>query len=161
MNQEQPRTYEEHEDLDDKTVDEQEPPVEEDAPAIALWNKLMSEFKDKVVQIEDESILFVEKAFDKLRSAQGAFELLQNFRNIQTREAINAQMLEKYDAVLAQYTKEVDLTSSLFHSRKDAPPIYKSYPPVAGAIEWAASLFQSAKEPIMHFRAMGLHSAGD
>ncbi len=34
------------------------------------------------------------------------------------------------------------------------PPVYKNYPPVAGAIAWARSLYLKQKRPIMRFRTM-------
>lgn len=95
---------------------------------------------------------FIEKSFQKLRSAEGAFELVQNFQNIQSRESINQSIDERYKDILAQYTKELDYISAIFHSNKAFPPIYKNYPPVAGAIVWARDLYNRAKKPILRFK---------
>lgn len=100
---------------------------------------------------------FIEQSFQKLRSAEGAFELVQNFQNIQSRESINQSIDERYKDILAQYTKELDHIGAIFHAHKSSPPIYKNYPPIAGAIAWARDLYYRAKRPILRFkvRVMG------
>lgn len=57
--------------------------------------------------IEKEAINFIDESFKKLRSAQGAFDLLQKFKHIRSRQAINKQMLMKFDNILERYEKEV------------------------------------------------------
>lgn len=95
---------------------------------------------------------FIEQSFQKLRSAEGAFELVQNFQNIQSRESINQSIDERYKDILSQYTKELDNIGAIFHAHKSSPPIYKNYPPVAGSIAWARDLYNRAKKPILRFK---------
>lgn len=116
------------------------------------WHTVMQHFRQQVEEIEDMTKSFIEKSFQKLRSAEGAFELVQNFQNIQSRESINQSIDERYKDILAQYTKELDYISAIFHSNKAFPPIYKNYPPVAGAIVWARDLYNRAKKPILRFK---------
>jgi hypothetical protein len=68
----------------------------------------------EVVSIENEAKLFIDESFHKLRSAEGAFELLLNFRNIRSRKSINEQMMSKFKDILFQYEREVDLMDRLF-----------------------------------------------
>lgn len=116
------------------------------------WHTVIQRFGQQVEEIEDMTKSFIEHSFQKLRSAQGAFELVQNFQNIQSRESINRSIDERYKDILRQYTKELDRIDGIFHGLKSAPPIYKNYPPVAGAIAWARDLYNRAKTPILRFK---------
>eukprot|EP00644_Phytophthora_capsici_P007267 jgi/Phyca11/16825/fgenesh1_pg.PHYCAscaffold_22_\ len=118
------------------------------------WESVMVQFREKVSEIENMTRKFIDTSFQKLRSAEGAFDLLQNFQNIQSRESINKQMMEKYKDILMQYTKELEKLEEQFHRHKHRPLVYKNYPPVAGAISWSRSLYLRAKKPILRFRAM-------
>ena len=68
----------------------------------------------EVRSIENEAKAFIDESFHKLRSAEGAFELLLNFRNIRSRESIKEQMKNKFSDILYQYEREVDLMDRLF-----------------------------------------------
>ena len=46
----------------------------------------MDAFNANVASIEEQSIHFIDDAFQKLRSAEGAFELVENFQNVQSRD---------------------------------------------------------------------------
>ena len=67
----------------------------------------MDAFKREVLSIEGEAINFIDESFKSLRSAEGAFDLLLNFKHIRSREAINSQMMKKFNDILVQYEKEV------------------------------------------------------
>lgn len=118
------------------------------------WESVMVQFRDKVSEIENMTRKFIDTSFQKLRSAEGAFDLLQNFQNIQSRESINKQMMEKYKDILLQYSKELEKLDEQFQRYKHRPPVFKNHPPVAGAISWARALYLRAKKPILRFRAM-------
>ena len=78
----------------------------------------MEEFNHEVAEIEVEAKIFINQSFKKLRSAEGAFEMLLRFKNIRSREAINSEMMKKFTDILTQYTKEVDLVYELFQKLK-------------------------------------------
>eukprot|EP00741_Cyanophora_paradoxa_P015322 tig00000194_g14791.t1 len=118
------------------------------------WEAQMSKFNDNVALIEDMTKSFINASFKKLRSAEGAFELLQNFKNIQSRDAINKQMMEKFTDILIQYSKEVDMVKEIFEAHRDKPPVTKNQPPIAGAISWSRSLFYRIKKTIIRFQEM-------
>ncbi|KAJ1496607.1 hypothetical protein HMI55_005950, partial [Coelomomyces lativittatus] len=92
--------------------------------------------------------LFIDTSFKKLRSAEGAFDLLQNMKNVKSRDSINSQMMSKFNDILAQYSKEVDSIDEMFRKKKDDPPLGKNQPRVAGSIQWARSLFYCIKKTI-------------
>ena len=71
------------------------------------WLRLMSWFDAEVLEIEGEAKLLIDKSFQTLRSAKGAFALLQMFRDIKSREAISNLLMHKFRDILLQYQKEV------------------------------------------------------
>ena len=111
----------------------------------------MDEFNHEVAEIESEAKVFINQSFKKLRSAEGAFDMLLRFKNIRSREAINSEMMKKFTDILAQYVKEVDLVFEIFQKFKNAPPLFKNHPPVSGAIAWARFLFKCIKRPMLKF----------
>ena len=67
----------------------------------------MDWFHREVAAIENEARHFIDDSFKTLRSAEGAFDMLLNFRHIRSREAINSQMMKKFNDILLQFGKEV------------------------------------------------------
>lgn len=118
------------------------------------WRTVMTRFQREVKLIEDEANSFIDQSFQTLRSAEGAFDMLHNFKNIRARDAINATMMKKFDEILSTFEKELDNISALFEDNKKDPPIFKSQPPVAGAISWSRSLFQRIKHTVLRFQTM-------
>jgi len=116
------------------------------------WQELIDAFNADVASIEEQSKHFIDDAFQKLRSAEGAFALVENFQNIKSRESINQQFTTLYDEVMEQYMKELASIHGLFDRHKVAPPIYENYPDTAGAIAWARDLYHRAKKPILKFK---------
>ena len=66
---------------------------------------LISEVLDSCLTVEAKR--FIDESFKSLRSAEGAFDMLLKFKHIRSREAINNQMMRKFNDILAQYMKEV------------------------------------------------------
>lgn len=50
---------------------------------------------------------FIDESFMTLRSAEVAFDMLMKYKQMQIRETINKQLMEKFRDVLEQYRKEV------------------------------------------------------
>ncbi|KAG9487629.1 hypothetical protein GDO78_007442 [Eleutherodactylus coqui] len=118
------------------------------------WKLVIDDFKSEVQAIEGEAINFIDESFKTLRSAEAAFDMLLKFKHIRSREAINKQMMMKFNAILEQYCKEVDIVNNLFMKNLENPPLYKNHPPVAGAIYWQRSLFLRIKHTIVRFLEM-------
>jgi dynein heavy chain len=118
------------------------------------WDSLVAKFKERVSQIEEKAIEFLNRSFQNLRSAEGAFKLLQNFKNVKSRELITQKMNEKFVDILTTYGNEVRQLQQLFRAHKDNPPISKSTPAQAGAILWARSIFYKVKRPVLSFKTM-------
>ncbi|TPP46731.1 Dynein heavy chain and region D6 of dynein motor family protein [Leishmania donovani] len=128
------------------------------------WQVVFSGFLTAVTSLDHEVSLFINRIFDDdLRSAESAFELLVSFKRIRTRPDrggnsldISALLLEKTDRILAQYFTEVENVRRIFQDQKEAPPLSKNQPPVAGAIHWSMSLFHRLKKPIVRFQHEGM-----
>ncbi|XP_069475795.1 dynein axonemal heavy chain 10 [Ambystoma mexicanum] len=115
------------------------------------WKAVMENINTEVLAIEGEAKNFIDESFKTLRSAEGAFDMLLKFKHIRSRDAINRQMMMKFNDILAQYCKEVDIVDNLFLKYCDNPPLYKNHPPVAGSIYWERSLFYRIKHIIVRF----------
>ncbi|XP_015274779.1 PREDICTED: dynein heavy chain 10, axonemal [Gekko japonicus] len=116
------------------------------------WRLVMESFKAEVLDIEKEAKNFIDESFKTLRSAEAAFDMLLNFKHIRSREAINKQMMMKFNDILAQYCKELEQVNTIFVNNLANPPLCKNHPPVAGAIYWARSLFFRIKHAIVRFQ---------
>ena len=139
------------------------------------WESIMRKFRGSVAEIEKMTEVFIKESFRKLRSAEGAFELVQNFQKIGADDSndsgggisssaggqpvagssIKQQISNRYDDILEQYVHELESLKQLFLMNKDKPPLCKNYPPVAGSIAWARDLYQRAKRPILRFKNHG------
>lgn len=114
----------------------------------------MFRFREQILQIEDMAKQFIDASFKKLRSAEGAFDMLQNIKNIKSRESINRQLMSKWYEILDQYAREVDTIEEIFKRCKSDPPVAKNQPRVAGAIAWSHSLFNRIKKTIVRFQSL-------
>ncbi|RKO96124.1 hypothetical protein CAUPRSCDRAFT_12174 [Caulochytrium protostelioides] len=115
------------------------------------WDQLMSRFREQVGQIEEMAKQFIDRSFMKLRSAEGAFDLLANIGTIGSRESINSQLMSKWGEILNQFNQELDQVAAIFDEHQAAPPLEKNQPPVAGAIRWSRSLFYRIRQTVIRF----------
>ena len=74
----------------------------------------MARFIETVLQIENKTKKFIDGSFNHLRSAEGAFDLLQKFKNLKSRDSINKQMMDKFSDVLKRYSIELQRTKEIF-----------------------------------------------
>lgn len=118
------------------------------------WEAMMQRFSEQVAQIEELAKSFIDASFKKLRSAEGAFDMLQNIKNLKSRDAINKQLMSKWYEILDQYAFEVDETERIFRKKEANPPISKNLPRVAGSIAWSRSLFFRIKHTILRFQSL-------
>ncbi|KAJ7569126.1 hypothetical protein O6H91_01G062100 [Diphasiastrum complanatum] len=121
------------------------------------WSATVSNFNTEKDIIEHLTKAFIDTSFKKLRSAEGALELLQSFKGIKSEGAINKQMMDKFNDILAQFTKEIELTREIFDRLCVAPPTTRNQPPVAGSINWARCLFGRLRKTMHKFEALGSH----
>jgi dynein heavy chain len=78
------------------------------------WKELYKAFEDAMKQSDSSCQHLINNSFLKLKSSEGAFDLLNKFKNIKTRKAIEDQLTNKYTDVLLGYKKEVGEMETLF-----------------------------------------------
>ena len=79
------------------------------------WEASMSWFYVQVGYLETEAKFFIDECFTVLISAENALEVLLNFKNIKTREAIQQQLLSKFDIIIKQFSKEISIVENIFN----------------------------------------------
>lgn len=129
------------------------------------WEGDMAKFRGNVTEINSRTETFIKESFKKLRSAEGAFELIQSFHNIDTgggggqvsseQNSLKRLISDRYKDILEQYVRELDTVMTIFSANRERPPIYKNFPPLAGAVSWARDLYHRAKRPILRFKKHG------
>jgi dynein heavy chain len=77
------------------------------------WSRVVAEFKNNNEIVNSATRDLIDTSFRKLRSAEGAFELLQNFKSIESKGAIKEQMTNKLNDILDQFSREIDLVRVL------------------------------------------------
>ncbi|EFJ08822.1 hypothetical protein SELMODRAFT_131043 [Selaginella moellendorffii] len=124
--------------------------------AFALqWSATVSNFNIEKENIEHLTKAFIDTSFKKLRSAEGALELLRSFKNIKSEGTINKQMMDKFNDIIIQFTKEIESAREIFDRLSSTPPRTRNQPPVAGSINWARSLFGRLRKTMRKFETGG------
>jgi dynein heavy chain len=117
------------------------------------WRAEMNHFSGQVEAVEDRTQAFIASAFVQLRSAEGAFDFLAKLATIPMRDSLRKLLDRNAINVLVKQRAELTEAVVLFAANKDAPPVYKNCPPVAGAIAWANALYLRQKKPLLRIRA--------
>ena len=118
------------------------------------WRADLLSFETRVGEIETATETFIHGAFATLRSFDGAFNLLEKLREMEMRDSLRDLVHANAGNIVAKARSELADTAALFSSLKDSPPVPKSSPPVAGAIEWANALFLKQKKPILRIKSV-------
>ena len=79
-----------------------------------VWNQLYNNFKTQQITLEHKTMKLIDSTFSDLRSSEGAFDLLNNFKNIETLDEISKRLQKKYTDVLNSYRKELEIYKNLF-----------------------------------------------
>ncbi|XP_028981786.1 dynein heavy chain 10, axonemal [Diachasma alloeum] len=116
------------------------------------WDATMDWFFLEVSYLENDAKFFIDECFMELISAEQALEVLLKFKNMKTRDAIQKQLLTKFDIIMQQFCKEINEVEGIFNQGKRDPPLLRHHPPVAGAIFWERQLFHRLRKPILIFQ---------
>ena len=110
------------------------------------WLVLKNQFHTDNESIKHSTRELIDDSFRKLRSAEAAFELLQSFDSIQSRGAVQQQIMSKAKDIFVQFSREIDIARSIFDVQQQNPPVTRNQPPIAGSIRWSRSLFARIKQ---------------
>ena len=120
----------------------------------ARWRSEVNNFGVKVEEIETRTQAFIAAAFSQLRSAESAFDFLAKLSTIPMRESLRALLDGNAINIVAKARAELAEVVALFEAKKDAPPVWKNVPPIAGAIAWANALYARQKRPVVRIKAI-------
>jgi dynein heavy chain len=67
-----------------------------DKTAQPIWNQLFNSFKSQQNNLENRTMKLIDDTFKDLRSSEGAFDLLNNFKSIETLDEISKKLQRKY-----------------------------------------------------------------
>ena len=115
-------------------------------------SEVMKIFNEKVHYIENISRIFIENSFQKLKSAYGAFQLVERFKEIHSRPSIHRLIEKRYDDIIEQYDRELGHIDKSFQKRRNNPPVAICYNKFSGSIVWAEDLYHKAKRTIIRLR---------
>lgn len=116
------------------------------------WEALTTWFYEQVTFLEDQAKFYIDECFMVLISAENSLEMLLKFKNMKTRAAIQRQLLRKFDVIMQQFSKEINIVENIYHRGKWHPPLLTYHPPVAGAIFWVKQLFHRLRRPVLTFQ---------
>ncbi|GAB1860436.1 Dynein heavy chain 10, axonemal [Camponotus japonicus] len=116
------------------------------------WEAMTAWFYEQVTYLEDQAKFYIDECFTVLINAENALEMLLKFKNIKTRAAIQQQLLRKFDMIMQQFSKEVNIVENIYHRGKRHPPLLTYHPPMAGAIFWVRQLFHRLRRPVLIFQ---------
>ncbi|KAI9220476.1 dynein heavy chain and region D6 of dynein motor-domain-containing protein [Blastocladiella britannica] len=106
-------------------------------------------FKKQITDLEGDLQQFIDNSFDRLSNTEQALLLLEKFGEITD---LQLDLESKHLAVFQQYTKrDLEGIRKMYQKHKDAPPIPRNMPPVAGAIAWARQLYRRIERPMVYF----------
>lgn len=79
------------------------------------WDAMMEWFYLEVSYLENEAKFFIDECFVELISAEQALDVLLKFKNIKTRQAIQEQLLMKFEIIMQQFSKEINQVENIFN----------------------------------------------
>lgn len=116
------------------------------------WEALTAWFYEQVTFLEDQGKFYIDECFMVLISAENSLEMLLKLKNMKTRAAIQHQLLLKFDVIMQQFSKEINMVENIYHHGKWHPPLLTYHPPMAGAIFWVKQLFHRLRRPVLIFQ---------
>ena len=84
------------------------------------WQNVVNGFRAQNETAKAATRDLIDTSFRRLRSAEGAFELLQNFKKIESKGAIKEQMASKLQDILEQFAREIDTVGANFAEHRCA-----------------------------------------
>jgi dynein heavy chain, axonemal len=85
------------------------------------WHTVVHTFHEQNNEAKKATRNLINTSFRRLRSAEGAFELLQNFKKIKSKGAIKEQMESKLHDILDQFSREIDAVTEIFQAERCEP----------------------------------------
>uniref|UniRef100_A0AAQ5ZR96 AAA+ ATPase domain-containing protein n=1 Tax=Amphiprion ocellaris TaxID=80972 RepID=A0AAQ5ZR96_AMPOC len=92
---------------------------------------------------------FMDITFEKIQNTERALDVLKKFERLGIPDL---GIDEKYQRILLNYGRDIEMISKMYMKQKLDPPIGKDLPPVAGRIMWARQLYNRIQVPMDLFQ---------
>ena len=96
---------------------------------------------------------FINSSFENITSTEHALNLLRQFQSILQRDSLKQDLDDKYMVIFQNYGLDLDVVQKIYEKHKNAPPLVRNAPPVAGNIMWSRQLLRRIEEPMKKFAA--------
>ncbi|KAL1513082.1 hypothetical protein ABEB36_002553 [Hypothenemus hampei] len=116
------------------------------------WDAVLTNYERDVRKLELEGVNFIDQSFKMIRSSEAVLEMMLKFKHIETREIIQNKLMQKFDVILDQYTREILTVDDNFTRNKRRPILNRDMPPHGGAVYWVRLLFYKLKRPVLKFQ---------
>ncbi|XP_078395203.1 dynein axonemal heavy chain 5 [Cetorhinus maximus] len=107
------------------------------------------EFCKQTHDVHSQLRIFIENSIEKIQNTERALALLKKFERLGIPDLGTD---EKYQKILQNYGRDIEMISKLYTRQKSDPPIPRDMPPIAGKIVWARQLFNKIQEPMELFQ---------
>ncbi|XP_039973302.1 dynein heavy chain 5, axonemal [Xiphias gladius] len=107
------------------------------------------EFCKSTSELHNQLKSFMDSTFEKIQNTERALNVLKKFERLGIPDL---GIDEKYQCILQNYGRDIDMVSRIYMKQKLDPPIERDLPPVAGRIMWARQLYSRIQGPMDLFQ---------
>ncbi|XP_023670867.2 dynein axonemal heavy chain 5 isoform X1 [Paramormyrops kingsleyae] len=107
------------------------------------------EFCKETSELHNQLKTFMEDTFDKIQNTERALNILKNFERL---GIPGLGIDEKYQKILQNYGRDIEMVSRIYNKQKNEPPIGRDLPPIAGRVLWARQLYRRIQDPMEVFQ---------
>lgn len=110
------------------------------------------EFNVRIGELETSLQHFINRSFESVSSIEQSLKLLQKYQSILHRENLKSDLESKFMIIFHNYGLELTSVQEMYESQKNAPPVSRNMPQVAGSIMWARHLLRRIEDPMSKFQ---------
>ncbi|KAM8735049.1 dynein axonemal heavy chain 5 [Acanthopagrus schlegelii] len=107
------------------------------------------EFCKSTAELHNQLKSFMDSTFEKIQNTERALNVLKKFERLGIPDL---GIDEKYQRILQNYGRDIEMVSRLYMKQKLDPPIGRDLPPVAGRIMWSRQLSSRIQGPMDLFQ---------
>ncbi|XP_030605717.1 dynein heavy chain 5, axonemal isoform X1 [Archocentrus centrarchus] len=107
------------------------------------------EFCKSTSELHSQLKSFMDSTFEKIQNTERALNVLRTFQRLGIPDL---GIDEKYQQILQNYGRDIEMVSRIYMKQKLDPPIGRDLPPVAGRIMWARQLYSRIQGPMDLFQ---------
>uniref|UniRef100_A0A8C5EBC4 AAA+ ATPase domain-containing protein n=1 Tax=Gouania willdenowi TaxID=441366 RepID=A0A8C5EBC4_GOUWI len=107
------------------------------------------EFCKSTAELHNQLRAFIDSTFQQIQNTERALNVLKKFERL---GIPNLGIDEKYQSILQNYGRDIEMVSRIFVKQKAEPPIGRDMPPVAGRIMWVRHLYSRIQGPMDLFQ---------